>query len=549
MAILRRPQPLPFGAAAQSHSANAGSGITPRQSEVNPGGRLKAAPLAGVSQPAPLRRPPVVVPQLDANVSSETTQSATLAATPAILDTPVITPPAVAQPTVAVQAVTVVQHAPPKCEPGSAVQNEALSSRFDYDYLAELERFVHRKSLAVYTERGFERQMGSSLGAKNVAELICSESYANNVYANTILAPGQPQAVVREKRRLLNTYRGPDAKPSEGWTAVFEATFEHLVRDESTRTYLLKHFATLVRHPGQRQGVLLVLKSNNPENLKELQLILQAIVGQRHVLFADEATMALQFNDYLRQALVVILPRMPRTRSALLRVDSLVNSPEILINPKREDAYRIDNLINVVACIKDLAELSGYPDLRDVVVIPISDEPWAGESKRLSEVLAQPQFVSSTLYALRRQPIHDFDARTSPHRPALGLEGERLSMSATESYLREAAEGQLAPMLCDLVVINPLVDFLNKAKSLRTNVSEVRDALVNMGAKNLGQKRINGKKPNVWAHRNLERWEVATEAAISQAYVDPFEQEPSNRAPAKAVRIIVEDVSEDDIEG
>lgn len=549
MAILRRPQPLPFGAAAQSRSANAASGITPRQSEVTPGGRSMAAPLAGVSQPAPLRRPQLVPPQVAVSSEGEMTPAAASAPIPETSVVSIITPPAVAQSVVAVPVVAVPQHAPPKGEPGSPVQNEALASRYDYVYLTEEVRFLHPDSLAVLSERGFEHQMGSSLGAKNVTELISSESYANNVYANTILAPGQPQAVVREKRRLLNTYRGPDAKPSEGWTAVLEATFEHLVPDDSTRTYLLKHFATLVRHPGQRQGVLLVLKSNNPDNLKELQVILQAIVGQRHVLFADEAMIAWQFNDWLRQALVVILPRMPRTRSALLRVDSLVNSPEILINPKREDAYRIDNLINVVACIKDLAELSGYPDLRDVVVVPVSDEPWAGESKRLSEVLAQPQFVSSTLYALRRQPIQDFDARTSSLRPALGLEGERLSMSATESYLREAAEGHLAPMVCDLVVINAVVDFLNKAKSLRTNVSEVRDALVNMGAKNLGQKRINGKKPNVWAHRNLARWEVATEAAISQAYVDPFEQEPSNRAPAKSVRLVVEDVSEDDIEG
>jgi hypothetical protein len=61
-------------------------------------------------------------------------------------------------------------------------------------------------------------------------------------------------------------------------------------------------------------------------------------------------------------------------------------------------------------------------------------------------------------------------------------------------------------------------------QQIRCTDAEVRRFLRQCGAHSLGQCRVNGARPNLWAVRNIEQWQAATHDDIAEGYVNVFDQ-------------------------
>jgi hypothetical protein len=124
---------------------------------------------------------------------------------------------------------------------------------------------------------------------------------------------------------------------------------------------------------------------------------------------------------------------------------------------------------------------------------------------------------------LQTRPLDGFNPNAAP--PV--TEGKKQVISdtrpAVESYCQEAFDAGERPFQHDLVVINEILDLLQDGKKLKASHKVISGFLRSIGGSDLGQKRIRGKKPHVWAIRHTAEWETVTENYIEKIYRSPYE--------------------------
>lgn len=410
-------------------------------------------------------------------------------------------------------------------------------SYLDYIYSGADDLFIHKLTGRTFCPRAFERMFKPILPTRNVDELLTTAEFYDNIYAGLRLVPGAGHTVDIDGMRLFNIYRGADFLAVRGDIAPFDGFVEHLFQGMAPQAEIfLDCLAWIYQNLGKRLGYLLVFCTPSMENTVVLSGLMEVLNGKSNTVYADSSMLAYPHNDWMLSAKLIILQRLSSSKPAMEKVGSLINSPQQWINPKRSDQYSIQSVANVVSFVQKIDTLSAFPHPSQIALLSLNDKALSALRTTEFRDWFDGDGKAYVLEALLSRDVSHF----TPLSPPLGLllaKGQAaMTLSPVEDYLQEALDADIAPMACELVNINRVVDYLNDEKMLRTNATEVRNALNNMGAVNIGQKRINGKKPNIWALDNYEQWKNASEALIASTYVDPFAQNNrSNKVPTSTI--------------
>lgn len=210
-------------------------------------------------------------------------------------------------------------------------------------------------------------------------------------------------------------------------------------------------------------------------------------------------------------------------RDTASRLKNWITADTLLINSKHVPEYSIQNAANIFACANhdDVAHLD--PDDRRVF-------SWISQAQKrdpdfygeLCQWFYEGEGGGILLHYLRQRNISSFNPRAAPLRTESRAQLIVNSLSEAERFLLEALESYAPPFAADLCTARELLQYLREYHIRALDV-EIRRFLHDHGV-SLGQHRIHGARPCLWAIRNFEHWRAASAQDIAAGYISPFDQ-------------------------
>lgn len=409
---------------------------------------------------------------------------------------------------------------PPEADPRNPNQLADILST--YVFVAAVDGMVNIETSETMTLRAFCRLFQEHLD-DNLS--LCERILFGNQglaqkYVGVMLVPGAPRKVMRHGKPYLNTYQPPAFSAAEGDTAPFLDLVARLFDgEEDAIRFFLDWIAYQIQHPGQKLPYAITLVGGPDIGKSLLGRMVAELIGVRNTIHLRASDLVAKHNDCFLAARLGILDDLDRMSPIVARAfKRLVTGDQIWIEPKHAKGFSIPNVMSFLAFARRREDVTvEEADKHNWVVVSNAtplDYHEAGEL--LAWFLGEGR--CHVLHALMDRDLTEF----SPHAPPPAQPGHAelaaMSRSPTEDYLREALEGGMAPLEKDIVVLNDVFDFLRTERNMITTVTEVRKALVALGAVRLGQKRLfgpDGPKPNVWAIRRHAHWQNASEDAIA----------------------------------
>jgi hypothetical protein len=249
------------------------------------------------------------------------------------------------------------------------------------------------------------------------------------------------------------------------------------------------------------------------------------LVGRQNTAFPTLDALKGQFTGWMLNAYVIIFHELEKMgREGATRLKHWITATTLQINAKNVPEFNIQNVSNILAC-------SNHEDVASLDRDDRRMFSWISHAEK------QPQEFYSNLYAwffegdglgivlnhLLHRDLSGFNPKMAPPKTA---GRERLianSQSEAENFLSDALESVSPPFVTDLCTASDVLRFL-RVQQIRCTDAEVRRFLRQCGAHSLGQCRVNGARPNLWAVRNIEQWQAATHDDIAEGYVNVFDQ-------------------------
>lgn len=397
----------------------------------------------------------------------------------------------------------------------------------NHDYIAGLDRFRHRESGDLLKASAilnlFRRTLPNRM---REYDALYTEILGVRQYSALTFVPGAPENVVAEGRVTLNTWRRPATVPVEGDPTLF-LQFVDLIFDGDAIAigFFLDAIASLVQRPGMKWAFMILLIGGQGVGKSLLCEFVADLVGRKNTAFPNVEAVKGQFTGWLLNAHVIIFHELDKiSRDAATKIKTWVTSETLLINSKNVPEFYIRNYANILACSNDdsVAHLD-EDDRRMFTWLSQAEKQSPEYYSRLCAWFSQEQGQEIVLNFLQRRDISGFNPNAAPPK----THGrERLitnSRSEAEHFLRDALESGAPPFASDLVTASETLQYM-RVHQIRGAYADVRRFLLQIGALSLGQCRVRGARPNLWAIRNPEIWANATHADISDGFVSAFEQ-------------------------
>lgn len=417
-------------------------------------------------------------------------------------------------------------------------------------YVTDGERFVSLKTTASYSTKSFTILVEQA--CPDALDMPVGKAFAqgqNKILLHDTYLPGQPRIVEAEDKNgtwgeLLNNYNPPEL-PKPKLNAELEQMFLEHVRMISGRSevfveYLLNFLATLVQKPGQRVNSAPVLISPATGSGKTFLMdLMQSILGKSNVGVITTSGLDSGFQDALMHSQLMCVEEIKVHEKTLSLMDTLkpyITNKRISANRKGLPMVTVDNVANWMFFSNHEDALRPDPQERRYCVA-INREPARSEAyfDSLYDKLLSGEGIAAILHLLKARDLSKFN----PHAPAPKTEARQdmveASYNAVEQKMAKAFKSPMVgkafpPELeSDLFTSDEMKEFYMDAQVAISEIrawdrkepspSQVARAFKKIGAANLGQKRLSdGSKPRVWAIRNVEKWQTATESEISNYF-------------------------------
>ena len=348
----------------------------------------------------------------------------------------------------------------------------------------------------------------------------------NKVDSVTFL-PGGPEIIEGHDGRRLNRWRPRDFAPAAGSARPFLDHIAYLFDGDGTAIgFVLDWLAHLVQKPAVKLSSTLLLTGGQGTGKNALADMVAELVGRHNAVTINASDLYSNFNDWICQAHLVVVEEMACTgdRAATARLKSYVTAGEVLVNPKGLPAYRSANHANFILLSNDDDAASLDPGDRRYFVWRSKAQPRPSRYYARLKAWFSAGGAARVLGYLQSRDLSRFDPYARP--PATAAREDLITQGrpAAVTFMTDALMAGDAPFRHDLLVINEVIDYMRERHNLRVTTKQVGLVLRQAGAVELGQKRVGGAKPRVWAVRNPARWKSAGEEEIAAAYRSPWDE-------------------------
>lgn len=403
---------------------------------------------------------------------------------------------------------------------------QAQNSFALYDYIARLDRFRHRISGDLLRERALLNLLGMTIPIGISAEqALYTTVLGVRQYAGLTFAPGQPPDLFINGQLELNVWNPPNIEPLEGDPTPFLGLVNCLYDHDPIATgYILDVFACFVQKPGEKLSSMGLLIGGQGVGKSLVFDMMAELVGRRNVAFPTAEVMRSSFTGWLLNASLIVVHELPRAdRELATRLKHWVTAPELMVNVKGVPEFTIRNHANILACSNDESVAQLDADDRRVFAWVSQASPQPASYYEALVRWFEDSGKRVVLHYLMNRDIGHFNPKAPP--PATPGRASLIenSRSEAENFLRDALVSLTPPFAIDLVTAAEVLQFL-RAHQIRCTDAEVRGFLREAGALSLGQYRIRGARPNLWAVRNLEKWASAAHDVVAHEYLSVFDQ-------------------------
>lgn len=413
----------------------------------------------------------------------------------------------------------------------------AANNLSNYVYVANIDRFRHIESGHLLKESALLNLLGHTIPNRMpISTALYSDALGIRQFAGMTFAPGQPQYVVSKGQVELNTWTQQCIEPREGDASLF-LDLVNLIFDGDiiAAGFFLDAIASLLQKPGTKWAFMVLLIGPQGVGKSMLCEMVSELIGRQNTAFPTLDALKGAFTGWMLNAYIVIFHELERTgREGATRLKNWITSDTLLINAKNIPEFAIRNYANILACANhdDVASLD-KDDRRMFSWISKAEKQSPEYYSMLHSWFFEGEGRHIVLHFLLNRDLSAFNPKMAPPKTA---GRERLianSQSEAENFLNEALEASSPPFLSDLCTASEILQFL-RVHQIRCTDAEVRRFLRQSGAISLGQCRVRGARPNIWAVRNIEQWVAATSEEISLAYVNVFDQYALQEERAKA---------------
>jgi len=343
-----------------------------------------------------------------------------------------------------------------------AVQ-QAKASLADFDYIGILDRFRHRKSGDLMTERSLLNLMGYSIPpGMDIQSALYTSALGVRQYAGITFVPGASPDVVQNGQVKLNAWSRSEIVLIEGDPQLF-LDLVQLIFDHNTEAskFFLDAIAWLLQRPAEKWAFMLLIIGKQGVGKSLLCEMVAEMVGRKNAAFPSVDSMKSSFSGWLLNSHVVIFHELERmTREVTTKLKHLVTTPDLMINAKNLPEFYIKNYVNILACSNhdDIAALDA-DDRRMFTWISQAEKQAPEYYGRLCEWFFEGDGKGIVFTFLMNRDLSGFNPNAAPPKT---LGRDRLianSRSEAENFLRDALDSGRPPFASDLCIATEVLQY------------------------------------------------------------------------------------------
>lgn len=391
----------------------------------------------------------------------------------------------------------------------------------DYVYIAHADKMYNLRSGQYVRISAVERLYQGQVGGRDeIREGLLEGPYAVEKVHAVTFRPGAERFVVEGHCRHLNLWRPTELQPIEGDVAPF---LQHIVYifdgDEEAINYVLNYLAHLVQRPGQKIPAAILLTGRQGTGKSLIARIVRKMVGEHNSNMLSPIDLMSQFNSFIERSIVTVVEEMTldERKGTAARLKAWITEPETYVNRKGIPQYKVPNQTHFFVLSNDASPLIIDSDDRRFFVWNSKATPQDAAYYTALTTWLEGSGYGHVLHFLLSRDISGFNSYLAPPRTEARSELIRSGQSDIASFLYDTFDADDAPFDRDLVAVHDIMRAASDA-GLRAKPREISEFLKNTGATPLGQKRFGNQKVRIWAVRNHEHWNGATEKEIAAAY-------------------------------
>ena len=336
--------------------------------------------------------------------------------------------------------------------------------------------------------------------------------------------PGKDEIFQEGESAALNNWTKPDLVPIKGDASPFlDHVFYILDGEKVVIDHVLDYLAHMVQKPADKiKNTILIIGAPGIGKSLIGEFVMR-LLGEKNCTAIEDSDLRSAFNEWMDGVQLVLINELMsiESRETMSRLKSYITDPEIRINRKKVSTYKYKNRVNFML-------FSNYDDAARVDKGDRRYLIWKSKAVKREKEYYDALWhwldhggAEILLHYLSTRNLEKFDPNVAPPDTQAKDEVIADSRSAIEAYLEDLFNAEDAPFRHDLVAVTDIIEHLAERKNRNVSHKQVTMFLRTTGGKALGQKRlVSGRKPHVWAIRNVAEWELATEADIRSAWRD-----------------------------
>jgi hypothetical protein len=414
---------------------------------------------------------------------------------------------------------------------GDDNSNPAATDIFErYVYVEEIKRFFDLTTREMLDKEQF-RDRHADVGSPTNQKINAYVTYMTNVERRRLVKrptyqPGEGLILEEDGDKVVNTWQPSSLVPIEGDVTPFLRHAAYLFPDPAEREILFDWMAYALQHPGEKCNWAPLIGGEEGIGKDTAFKPVIAGLGAHNVSNVRPGDLTGHWTDFLERKLVVVEEMMNFSKKEIINaLKPLIAAPPyyVRVNTKNVPQYDIPN-INAWLFFtnhEDALSIDDGDRRWGVFWSPAKPKPEA-YYKALHDWLDKGGNAHVVAWLLRRD-ISRFNPKG--HAPDTKAKRDMIAVNRqpAEAWIMEQIQDQSGVFRRDLLTGLEVVRYAEghapKALQNMFTPHRVAKALKKAGGAELGQVRVDGERPHVWAVRRKEMYEGLDEAKLRALYL------------------------------